>query len=115
MNHRTFAASISALILATQLGSPLLSAEPNLEQLSRIEALLADNDVAGLRDYIERNPELLEGDAEMAQLLRRFLRASDELPAYLGYQGDEAPDGGPGAAGSSLGQMAPGAGADAIY
>jgi hypothetical protein len=115
MNHRTFAASVSALILATQLGSPLLSAEPDLEQLSRIEALLTENDVAGLRDYIARNPELLEGDTEMAQLLRQFLRASDELPAYLGYRGDAVTDGAPGAEGSPLGQLAPGAGADAIY
>lgn len=115
MNRRKLASSISALILATQLGSPLLSAEPTLEQLDRIEALLAENDVAGLREYIERNPELLEGDSEMAELLREFRRASDELPAYLGYQGDEAPADEPAGEGSSLGQIAPGAGDDSIY
>lgn len=114
-NRRKFASSISALVLAGQLGSPLLAAEPSLEQLSRIESLLEENDVEGLRAYIERNPELLEGESEMAQLLRAFLRASDELPAYLGYQGEEGPDGVPGGAGSDLEQLAPAAGADAVY
>jgi hypothetical protein len=115
MNRRKLVSSISALILATQLGSPLLSAEPTLEQLSRIEALLAENDVAGLRAYLERHPDLLEGESEMARLLQEFLRASDELPAYLGYQRGEVPEATPPAEGSPLGQIAPGAGADAIY
>lgn len=115
MNRRKLASSISALILATQLGSPLLSAEPTLEQLNRIEALLAENDVAALRAYVERNPELLEGESEMARLLREFLRASGELPAYLGYQRGEVPEGAPTDEGSPLGQIAPGAGDGAIY
>jgi len=90
MKRRKFASSISALILAAQLGSPLAAAEPTVEQLGRIEAYLADNDVAGLRAYLDRNPELLEGDTEMARLLREFVRESGELPGYLGYQ-DDAP------------------------
>lgn len=115
MNRRKLTSSISALILATQLGSPLLSAEPNLEQLSRIEALLAENDVAGLRAYIERNPELLDGESEMARLLREFWRASDELPDYLGHRREEVPEAVPSDEGPPLGQIAPAAGADAIY
>jgi hypothetical protein len=115
MTRRKLASSISALVLAVQLGSPLAVAEPNLDQLSRIEALLAENDVAGLRAYIERNPELLEGDSEMAQLLRQFLQDTEQLPSYLGYRGDEVPAGDPDTPGARLDQLAPGAGVDAIY
>ncbi|NBB71988.1 MAG: hypothetical protein GVY33_16955 [Alphaproteobacteria bacterium] len=95
------------MILAAQLGSPLAAAEPTVEQLGRIEAFLADNDVAGLRAYIDRNPELLEGDTEMARLLREFLRESGELPGYLGYR-DDAP--GVSEPGAQLDELAPGAG-----
>jgi len=107
MKSRKFVSSISALILAAQLGSPLAAAEPTVEQLSRIEAFLADNDVAGLRAYLDRNPELLESDTEMARLLREFLRESGELPGYLGYRDDAPAASEPGA---QLDQLAPGAG-----
>ncbi len=113
MSRRKLASSVSALILAAQLGSPVVAAEPNLEQLSRIEALLAENDVAGLRAYLDRNPGLLEGDGEMAQLMRDFLRASDELPGYLGYRPN--PPGAGEEQGSALESLAPAAGGNGSY
>ncbi len=93
MRRRKSASVISALVLATQLGSPLAAQEPNLEQLNQIETLLSENDVAGLRTYLEQNPELLDGDTEIARLLEEFLRISEELPAYLSYEDDLAEDG----------------------
>ena len=115
MKHRKFVSLASAMILAAQLGSPLAAAEPTLEQLRRIEAYLAENDVAGLRTYIDRHPELLEGESEMARLLREFRRETEELPGYLGYQEDAGPDGDGEEQGSQLEDLAPGAGGDSIY
>jgi hypothetical protein len=70
------------MILAMHLGSPA-AAEPSVEQLVEIKELLAQNDVAALRTYLERYPELLEGDAQLAVLLRKFLLESKHLPNYL--------------------------------
>jgi hypothetical protein len=70
------------MILAVHLGS-LAAAEPSVEQLAEIRELLAQNDVAALRTYLERYPELLQGDAQLAVLLRRFLLESKHLPNYL--------------------------------
>lgn len=115
MNLRKLSVSISALVLAAQLGSPVLAAEPTLEQLSRIEEFLAGNDVDGLRDYIERNPELLEGDSQMARLLELFLQAADDLPSSLAYPERATPADPLEGEGSRMGDVAPGAGRDTIY
>jgi len=97
---------VSALILGAQLGAPAAAEEPSLEQLSRIEAFLSENDIEGLRAYLERHPELLEGDTRLANLLQVFMQESAELPGYLGVPPDEAAD----EAAERLGQIAPGSG-----
>ena len=68
------------MLLAAQLGSTLSAAEPSLEQLYTVAALLEENDVQGLRDYLDLYPELAEGDTTLAVLLRRFLIESSRLP-----------------------------------
>jgi hypothetical protein len=82
MVKRRIGATASAMIVALQLGSPL-AAEPTVEQLDEIRLMLAENDVAALRSYLERNPGLLEGDSQLAVLLRQFLLESRHLPNYL--------------------------------
>jgi hypothetical protein len=80
---------VSATVLAMQLGSPVVAQQPaDLEQLSTIATLLNTNDVAGLRAYLEANPVLLEGDSELAALLRRFLAASADMTTFLAFEED---------------------------
>ncbi len=88
MNRRTIGNTVAAMILAAQLGSPLAAAEPSLEQLTVISSHLASNEVAALRDYLDTNPELLEGETPLAVLLRRFMRELGDLPAYLAFAPD---------------------------
>jgi hypothetical protein len=70
--RRKVLVTVTAMMLAAQLGSPL-SAEPTTEQLGAIAGYLEENDVQGLRDYLALHPELAEGDTPLAALLRRFL------------------------------------------
>jgi hypothetical protein len=65
--------TVSAMMLAASLGSPLPAAPPSAEQLNVIAGYLEANDVQGLRDYLEVYPELAEGSTTLAALLRRFL------------------------------------------
>ena len=70
------------MIVATQLGTAQ-AAEPSVAQLFEIKEILGQNDVAALRTYLEQYPELLEGDTQLAVLLRRFLLDAKHLPNYL--------------------------------
>ena len=95
------------MIVATQLGTAQ-AAEPSVAQLFEIKEILGQNDVAALRTYLEQYPELLEGDTQLAGLLRKFLLDAKHLPNYLlsdsepGTASEEpnsrsaAPAGGPG-------------------
>ncbi len=74
--------AVSAMMLAVQIGSPF-AAEPNLEQLSEIQEMLARNDVAELRAYLLENPDLVEGETRIALLLRRFLAELQNLTNFL--------------------------------
>ena len=84
--RRRYGVVISAAVLALQLagsGSAQI-APPDLEELEIISALLDANDVAGLRRYLALNPELLEGESELAQLLRDYMEQSENMAAFLG-------------------------------
>ena len=91
MLRRRLSATVSAMIVAMHLGSPI-AAEPSVDQLIEIKEILTQNDVAGLRAYIDRYPELLDGDSQLAVLLRRFMLESRHLPNYL--LSDSVPGGG---------------------
>ena len=80
--------TVSAMMLAAQLGSSAYSAEPTTEQLNTIIGYLESNDVQGLRSYIEQHPELTEGDTTLARLLRRFMVESVDVGSYHGFPSD---------------------------
>ena len=82
MLRRRLAATVSTMIVAFHLGTPV-AAEPTVEQLIEIKQILVENDVAALQEYLDIYPELLEGDTELASLLRMFLLQSKHLPNYL--------------------------------
>jgi hypothetical protein len=86
--RRKVVVTVSAMIVAAQLGSPVGAAQPTVEQLGEIAGYLEGNDVDGLRDYLDTNPDLAEGDTTLARLLRRFLSESADVPTYLGFQPD---------------------------
>jgi hypothetical protein len=86
--RRKVVVTVSAMIVAAQLGSPLVAAQPTVEQLGEIAGYLEANDVDGLRGYLDSNPDLAEGDTTLARLLRRFLSESANVTTYLGFQPD---------------------------
>jgi hypothetical protein len=85
---RKVAITVSAMILAAQLGSPIAAQEPSLQHLTQIAALLTENDIDGLRAYLEANPDLLEGDSQLAILLRRFMAEALDIATYLAFEPD---------------------------
>ncbi|MFT3972568.1 MAG: hypothetical protein QM699_03690 [Amaricoccus sp.] len=84
--RRRILVTASAMILATQLGSPAAAAEPTTEQLSTISSLLESNDVEGLRGYLTLHPDLAEGDSPLAALLRRFMVESVGGNEFFSYR-----------------------------
>jgi hypothetical protein len=80
--------TVSAMLVAAQLGSPVSGEEPTVEQLIEITGYLEANDVEALRGYLEQHPELTEGETTLAQLLRRFMVESVDLGTYLGFRQD---------------------------
>lgn len=86
--RRKVAVTVSAMMIAAKLGSPLMAAAPTSEQLGEIAAYLETNDVQGLRDYLDGNPDLTEGDTTLARLLREFLDESANVGTFLGFQPD---------------------------
>lgn len=91
--RRRILITASAMMLATQLGSPISAAEPTTEQLSTISGLLESNDVDGLRGYLSEHPELAEGDTPLAGLLRRFLVESVGGNDFFRYRNRSGDDG----------------------
>lgn len=85
---RKLGVTISAMLLAAQLGSPLAAAEPTVAQLLQIESYLENNDVLALRLYLQVHPELLVGDSEIAGLLREFYAESSDVTQYLSFEPD---------------------------
>jgi len=75
------------MLLGLHLGSAV-AGEPSLDQLAEIESILSSNDVAALRSFLDLNPELLEGETQLAILLRRFLEESNDLTFFLAYAPD---------------------------
>lgn len=86
--RRKILVTVSAMILATQLGAPVSAAEPSSEQLSTIAAYLEANDVEGLRSYLDAYPGLAEGNTPLAALLRRFLVESLAGNNYYRFRPD---------------------------
>ena len=71
--RRRILVAVTALMLATRLGSGFSAAQPTSEELSVIEDYLNSNDVQGLRDYLREHAELTQGNSSLASLLRRFM------------------------------------------
>ena len=86
--RRKVVVTVSAMIVAAQLGSPLFAAQPTVAQLGEIAGYLEANDVDGLRGYLDANPDLTEGDTTLARLLRQFLSESADVTTYLGFRPD---------------------------
>ena len=85
---REIGITVSAMMIAVGLGSPVAAEPPTLDQLTEIAGLLADNDVAALRAFLLLHPELLEGDASLAGLLRDFMDSSGDMTTFLAFDSD---------------------------
>ena len=101
--RRRILVTASAMMLATQLGSPAAAAEPTPEELSTISTLLETNDVEGLRGYLADHPDLAEGDTPLAALLRRFLVESVGGNEFFRYRNRDDGQGDTGTSDSSQG------------
>lgn len=88
MTRRHLAALIGGLLLGAQLGTVELAAAPTLDQLATMSEILAANDVAGLRAFVEANPDLLAGEDTIALLLRRFMEESRDIARFIAITPD---------------------------
>ncbi len=86
--RRNIGITVSAIVLAIQLGSPLAAAVPTTEQLGQISAFLAENNVRALRAFLLEHPELLVEATPLAALLREFMQQSTNLNDFLGFEPD---------------------------
>jgi len=102
--NRKIAVTVSALLLATHIGSPLAAAEPTVDQLAAINGYLENNQVEELRAFLALNPDLLEGEGPLAVLLREFMTASGDLTTFFGFEPDlgDSTGGGPGGSDNAL-------------
>ena len=88
--RRRYGVVISAAVLALQLAGNAGAqvAAPDLEELETIAELLDANDVEGLRTYLMLNPDLLQGESELAVLLREYMEQSTDIAAFLSVPED---------------------------
>lgn len=91
---RRYGIAISAMILAVQFAGPVRADEPTVEQLEQIAVLLDGNDVRGMRAFLDRHPELMEGETELAQLLRQYMDESQDPLAFIGVPENRRSGGG---------------------
>lgn len=70
MPDRRLVAIVTGMMLV--MGSWAGRAEPTLDQMRSIDALLSRNDLTGLWAFLQQNQDLLVGDDELAVELRRF-------------------------------------------
>jgi len=85
---RKIGITVSAMMIAVKLGTPVAAAPPTLDQLTEIASLLSENDVAALRSFLLLHPELLEGDTTLARLLREFMDSSGDVTTFLAFESD---------------------------
>lgn len=86
--RRKLTVMVSALLLATQLGGPLVAAVPTTDELAEIAGYLENNDVEALRAFLLLHPELLDGDTQLSRLLSEFMNASEDMAGFLGLEPD---------------------------
>lgn len=91
--RRRYGIAISAMILTIQFADVALASEPTLEQLQTISELLDSNNVQSLRLYLAQNPELLDGNSELAQLLEQYMQETDDIVGFLGVEPSAFDDG----------------------
>ncbi|WP_420586164.1 hypothetical protein [Ruegeria sp.] len=66
-------------------------AEITLEHLLAIDQLLSTNDTQALLEYLQKNPELLQGDDELSRELRSFSEIANS--GSVSYDYDPAASG----------------------
>lgn len=76
MSNPKLLAIVTAFMLVA--GAPGAYATYTLTQLEIIEQFILENDCAALRAFIEENPELLEGDDQLAVELRIFVEGIND-------------------------------------
>jgi len=88
---KTLIATVSALVIATQIGTPAL-ASFNTRHLLEIDVLINSGEWVELRRYVLANPTLLEGDDALSLQLLRFMEDTNGLLAFLNFDSSMLPD-----------------------
>ena len=88
---KTLVATVSALIIATQLGTPAI-ASFKTRHLLEIDVLINSGDWAELRRYVAANPELLTGEDALASQLISFMDSTGGFLAFLKFDESMFPD-----------------------
>jgi len=88
---KTLIATVSALVIATQIGTPAL-ASYKTRQLIEIDMLISAGKWVDLRHYVTLNPELLEGGDALAVQLLSFMEDTSGFLAFLKFDVSMLPD-----------------------
>ncbi|OUS09138.1 hypothetical protein A9Q96_00215 [Rhodobacterales bacterium 52_120_T64] len=88
---KSLIATVSALVIATQLGTPAL-ANFKTRHLLEIDVLINSGEWVELRHYVQANPELLEGADALASQLTSFMEDTSGLLAFLRFDESMLPD-----------------------
>ncbi|MBL4872576.1 MAG: hypothetical protein JKY41_04090 [Rhodobacteraceae bacterium] len=88
---KSLIATVSALVIATQLGTPAIAGFKT-RQLLEIDALINAGEWADLRRYVKLNPELLVGDDALALQLMSFMEDTGSFLAFFRFDESMFPD-----------------------
>lgn len=88
---KSLIATVSALVIATQIGTPAL-ASFKTRQLLEINQLVNAGNWKDLRQYVFLNPELLEGNDALAIQLAQFMEDTSGFLAFLRFDETMLPD-----------------------
>lgn len=82
---KRLAVTVAALLLGAQMSGKSDAAEPTIDQLEVISALIERGEIETLVVYLAENPQLTEGDSPVAVLLRQFLEEAQSLADVLAF------------------------------
>lgn len=88
---KSLIATVSALVIATQLGTPAM-ASFKTRHLTQIDVLITSGTWQDLRRYVAANPELLQGDDALAVQLNSFMNDTKGLLTFLKFNDSMLPD-----------------------
>lgn len=86
--RRKLSVTVAALIVSTQLGSPLGAASPSSGHIAYLQDHLAMGDYAALAGFLSASPDLLTDGSPLSQALGNFM-AAYQSGAFTSFTSEE--------------------------